>query len=351
MKRIGIITYHRAHNYGAVLQCYALQQVLIELGYDACVIDFRQLFTERFYKLFSLRYFLSILCKPNILLHYLIDIKKRFLRRIIFRSFVDKYLLTTSACSKKIPKDFDLYLIGSDQMWGLHCTNGIEPVFFGDFDHSSSVRIIGYAISTNFSSLECIGEAKLKKYVRNFSQLSFREEVICRKVEDMTGIKGRVDVDPTLLTSASTWDALIDCKWKNERYVLIYQIRYPQEKDLLLMKAKVLAKILDCKVIDLSSMTYSLEDFVSLFKYALYVVTTSFHATAFSIIFERPLYAVKLNDGHDGRYENLLKAIGGEQMLVEQNFIPSIKNVDYSSIKCNLNRIKAYSIDYLKTLS
>ena len=350
MKRIGILTFHRAHNYGAVLQCYALQQILMQLGYDARVIDYRQKFTERIYKLFSLRYFFSMYLHPKKAFSYIVNIRKRYRKNKVFTSFIDRYFNVTEVCTKNIPQDFDIYLIGSDQVWGIHCTNGVEPVYFGSFFRLSESKLFSYAISTNIASLEAVGDEKIMKYASSFCEISFREEAICRKFESMTGIKGRVDIDPTLLTSPSTWDSLIDSKWEKERYILIYQVRYPHGKNVLMEKAEILARTLKCTILDLSSMTYSPEDFVSLFKYALYVVTTSFHATVFSIIFERPLYAIKLNDGHDGRYENILRAVGGENMLVEKDFNPIVQNIDYKSIKNRLDLLKDSSISYLKTL-
>ena len=225
----------------------------------------------------------------------------------------------------------------------------LDPIYFGEFSHPSTSKIIGYAISSNLKSIQSIEPSELLKYAKNFHSLSFRESEICQAVKGITNIEGRIDVDPVLLTDSSFWDTMIQSQWKREKYILVYQVRYPKSNPSILMeKAKELAMKENCKVINLSNKLYSPEDFVSLIKYAQCVITSSFHATIFSIIFERPLYSVKLNDGHDGRYESLLNKIGGKDLLVECNFTPAIKKIDYSEIKAQLAQIKQDSIKYLE---
>lgn len=73
---------------------------------------------------------------------------------------------------------------------------------------------------------------------------------------------------------------------------------------------------MQCKVISLYPMKYSLSDFVSLFKYASGVITSSFHATVFSLIFEKPLMSIVLDDGFDNRYVSLLEKVHASNALV-----------------------------------
>ncbi len=350
MKKVGILTFHRAHNYGAVLQCYALQEVLKGLGYDVKVIDYRQQYTEKLYAPFSIACFSEMLLHPRRMYRYLKSMPRRFNKKKLFYAFTTKWLNQTIPCTNSsIPQNIETYIVGSDQLWGLHCTGGIkDPVYFGNFDISPSSSIIGYAISTNQKSIESISAEVLSANCSNFTTLSFRELLISDTIREKCGVESRVDIDPTLLTNGSTWKAMINDKWANEKYVLLYQVRTPKGDNMLLnRKATELAQKLKCKVMDLSAMKYTVEDFVSLFKYAQCVVTSSFHASVFSVIFERPLQAVMLKDGHDGRYENILKAIGAEKMLVEMDFTPEKLNVDYAKIKAKLLALQQDSINYL----
>ena len=350
--KIGILTFHRAHNYGAVLQCFALQEVLKLMGHDVQVLDYRQPFIEELYSPFNLHRFSGLLIHPRILYRYCKSIPWRLKRKNIFNSFLKKHILTTMPFRTDMLQDFDIYVIGSDQLWGLHCLGGIADDFYmGNFKHTPQSKVIGYAISTNLKSLEELGESRLIDSVHNFSKLSMREEFAADYIEKQIGIKPSLCLDPTLLTNHDVWKPLINDKWKNEKYILMYEVRRLKDNpNMLQEKAKSLADIYNCKIIDLSSMTYSVEDFVSLFKYAQYVVTTSFHATVFSIIFNTPFYSIKLNDGHDGRYVNLLNALGLEACCVEKDFICSPQEIDFSSAKDKLETLRSTSCEFLLEL-
>ncbi len=352
-KKVGILTFHIANNHGAILQCYALQEVLKKIGYDVEVIDYKQPHIKTTSPPFSIRRLISLLLHPRALYGYIKSIPYRLEKNKNFDIFRNKYLnISSSSYSRNtILHDIDTYVIGSDQVWSLHCTNGLDPVYFGDFKRKDSSKIIGYAISSNLKSIDTINEVDLTKYVNNFDILSFREQSISDAVLAKCGKHSRVDVDPTLLTDATLWDKMIDAKWADRKYILLYQVRGSKEtRSTLKRKAEEQAKLLGCEVVNLGDPKYSPIDFVSAFKYAQCVITSSFHASVFSVIFERPLQAVMLNDGHDGRYVNILKAIGAENMLVDINFKPVIKNYDYVQILSRLENLRKYSIDYLITL-
>ncbi len=353
MKKIGILTFHRAHNYGAVLQCYALQETLKDIGYHVEVVDYRQPYIESVYKPLSLSYISKNWRHPRVLHRYFKKSLNRVEKSSIFSIFMERWITLTAPIdpNRNQMNDIDTYVIGSDQMWGLHCTGGLDPIYFGEFRRAKESKVVGYAISSNTRSIESIDKELMQSYCTNFSELSFREPVIADAVSAKTGLKSRVDIDPTLLTDESHWHKMINDKWSKERYVLLYQVRTPhQDPKLLNRKAAELAEKLGCRVIDMSDMRYSPEDFVSLFKYAEAVVTSSFHASVFSVIFERSLYAVRLKDGHDSRYENILNAIGAEDLLVDMDFTPEPKSVDYRPIKSNLAKLRTESLDYLRGL-
>lgn len=347
--KIGILTFHRAVNYGAILQCFALQEVLKILKYEVSVIDYRQPNIEAAYSPLSIACIQRTITRPIGLFNYVMGLYSRVSRRKPFNSFVSHYLDTTKECNENIPSGFDIYMIGSDQVWNLRKP---DPVYFGSFNRSPQSRVVGYAISSNLNSIKALDVDFLKRSVQNFSCLSIRERELAEVVADRTSTDVRVDIDPTLLADSSLWDRILNHDFKSRKYVLLYQVRgFSKKHNPLYMKAKELADKMGCEVIDLSDMTYSPEDFVSLFKYAQYVVTSSFHGTAFSLIFERPLYSVKLNDDKNGRYESLLNAIGAESMLVNLDFIPEVRDIDYEPIRARLGELRQGSIDYLKSLS
>lgn len=321
--KIGIITYHRAHNYGAVLQCYALQEVLKTTGHDAWVIDYCQPYIDSRYKsAFSIPLFFKLLLKLNLksALKLIVNGSRIQKRKVNYESFRKKYLRCTDECSQEnIPQNFDCYIIGSDQVWGLHCTCGYDPVFWGQFNKPQKSRLIGYAISSNGDYKDYLSKQEIFSYVNSFDYLSFREESVRDDIKSITGLTKSITLDPTLLTTQEIWSALLNKRWKKRNYVVVYQIRVlPHNRNMIKNQAVQYAKKYGCDVIDLTSMRYSVEDFVSAIRYAKCVFTSSFHATVFSLIFGTPFFSFKLYDGHDGRYADLLKEFGLERNLVDE---------------------------------
>lgn len=354
MKKIGIITFHRACNYGAILQCYALQQCLSKWGYEAKVIDYIQPYTESIYKSLGWAKIREYLFHPRGLFKYILKYNVRAKRLEIFNDFALHYLNLTSCCSAKtLPADFDIYIIGSDQLWNISCLGGkIDNVYMGNIQHFSTSKIVSYAISTDVKSLDFIGKIKLKQYVDNFECLSFREKSMAEKVASMTEQKCRVDIDPTLLADAKMWNDLVDNKWSDRKYIVVYQVRYPRgKKNILIEKAKAIAKQLNnYQIIDLSESVYSPRDFISLIKYASCVITSSFHATVFSLIFEIPFYTLRWNDGSDLRYTELLATLGLNNRLIDLNSNISFSEINYTPINKKLAEIRRPSINYLLSL-
>ena len=352
--KIGILTFHRAHNYGAVLQCYALQEVLKGMGHDVQVIDYRQPFIDKSYTPFILRK-----CIGNFIhvkkeaYRYLRGVLERWRSQQFFEHFITSRLHLTASCdATSIPQDFDVYLIGSDQLWNpIIIGKKFDPVYLGEFKRPKGSTLLGYAISTPIGSFDKMGDKQLTNVVKSFHALSMREEMTAKVVGCLTGITPQVCCDPTLLTDASLWDAMTNDKFKNRKYVLVFEVRRPRRaRNLLKRKAAAIASRLGCEVITIGVGQYSVEDFVSLFKYASHVVTSSFHGTVFSLIFNRPFYSVKLKDGFDGRYENLLAAIGADSQCVDMDFNPVPTSVDYTKINDALKNYRAKSLTFLRQI-
>ena len=350
---IGILTFHQAHNYGAVLQCYALQETLRALGHEVCIINYNKKFIKKVYKIFDIRLFFQyMLHHPRVALRYLWGVKKRIIRKKNFDSFIKKHLLLSEECDfSHIPYNLDLYIIGSDQLWNSSLTGGCDKVYWGEFLHKPSSSLITYAISTSLSNLACISETFVKQHIKEFKSISVREKTLSLYLTKKFISRDYVTcLDPTLIADKKIWNTVCSYRFKHEKYVLIYQTRgYNNNPKLLRQKAEYLAKKENLKVIDLSTVYFPPEDFIGLFRYATCVITTSFHAVAFSLIFNKPFYAIALNDGHDSRYVDLLKSIGLESSIVKPDFIPQATEVDYTQVNNKLSKLKSISIDYLKS--
>lgn len=353
--KIGILTFHRAQNYGAILQCYALQKILREMGHDVSVIDYNQKYIKKVYKIFDVQRFVQCALfhfHPRVALKYLWDVKTRITRKHNFENFIKENINLSEECDcSNIPNDFDLYIIGSDQLWNSSLTGSCDKIYWGEFFHKPSSSIITYAISTSLSDLSGINETFVKQHVKNFKSISVRETSLSLYLKEKCIAKDIiVCLDPTLIADKNIWESVCSHRFQDEKYVLIYRARgYKNNPELLKQKAEYLAKRENLRVIDITSANLPIEDFIGLFRYATCVITTSFHAVAFSIIFNKPFYAIALNDGHDSRYVDLLKSIGLESSIVRPDFIPQLVEVDYTIVNKNLSKLRSISIDYLKS--
>lgn len=353
--KIGIITFHRANNYGAVLQCYALQTKLKALGYKTEVIDYRQRDIEDVYKPIRWNIIKKGLTNPRLLASYVLkqlpsNFQIAISKKHYYNSFRNKYLICTEPFHRtdKIPQDFDVYLIGSDQMWSTDCTNQkIDDIYFGNFQHSAKSKIKSYAISTNVQTLEKIEKQKLKKYILNFSALSFREKEVCDWVNNTMNTDSRIDVDPTLLLNKDEWFKFISPRPVQDKYILTYFVN-PIHND----KINRYAKQIGARVLDIEKVALSPIEFLTYIYYAEIILTSSFHATVFSILFEKPFYSLQTKKSTDIRYFNLLDQLG----LISQYFNPEISEfetnitIDFSTAKSKLKSMQDKSIAYLSKI-
>lgn len=351
-KKIGIITYSRTQNYGAILQCYALQEVLKAMDYDVQVINYKQPFESKSSSVISWNYFWRNRFHPGNILRYIMAMPQRWRVYKSFNDFKKRFISCTKQCTQdNIPQDFDIYLLGSDQLWTLSYSGGIDKVFWGQFEHPNKSLICGYAISSNKESIDSINANELKKLLSHFDVISLRELTIKRLLQEKCNdIDFRVDVDPTILADEHIWYKIIDEKWAIRDFVVTYQVARSQN-DILYKKALDLANQLGCEVIDLSTYEYSPQEFVSVIKYSKCVLTTSFHGVAFGIIFHRPLWVGLLNDGHDGRYVDLLTDLEATGFLHPIDAPPRIIDLNYQAIAKVLNVKRGSSFEYLKSLN
>ena len=199
-------------------------------------------------------------------------------------------------------------------------------------------------------SIDCLNRnGLLVPAIKNFSSLSFRESAIIDRINEFTGKKYPQCIDPTLLTDKSIWSPLLNNKWNGRKYVVSYQARGDGGKNFsLIQTASRLAMQHGWELVDLSTREYDVDDFVSAIANAQYVVTTSFHATVFSLIFHRQFAAYLLHDGHDSRYEDLLRKLDCENFIYDVTEEPKMyKAVDWDKVAINLSSIRKNSVDYL----
>lgn len=325
--KIGILTYHFANNYGAVLQVYALQEVLKNYNVETEVIDFISYKQRSNNSIMEDNDSLKSILKNIVRLPHYFDRKKRIEK---FEHFRRKYITVSSlkfSLEEEVSQDglgYDLIIVGSDQVWNPKTTDFHEIYFRIS---KLNIPVITYAVS--------LGKAKKEDIlpyisdIKNFKCISLREESSVVFLNDLLEMNKCVNVlDPTLLISAEKY--LQMSKYgivKKEPYILCYYLgRKNYVKVTRFMKR--ISKILNKPVyyINASNGVASYfsnminnagpEDFVSLIKGASIVFTNSFHATAISIKLGTSFYTFEESGSNDNRKKDLLKMLGIRNRVV-----------------------------------
>ena len=347
--KIGILTFHCAHNYGAILQCYALQEVLKGMGHSVEVIDYRPDYLRIPYDVMSLH---RILCRNPFRLakrfvFETLALPQQILRHKAFDRFINRHLNLSK--SPEIPSYYDVYVMGSDQIWNPKITNGFDDLYFGYFPFpKGSKKYIAYAASMETESLDSARKDYICKALNNFDAVSVRETHLATLLQPLTDKKISVVLDPTLLAGSSVWNVFLGSKPLERKYVLVYQVR---EDEAIMRIARHIASQLGAEVVTISAYPtwkrdkclYQIESpqaFVNWIKYASCVVTTSFHGTAFSVILNKPFYYVALGFG-DTRSISLLKLVGLEDRMINKVALPSFQEIDYAERQVN-DRLEKY---------
>ena len=353
--KIGILTFHCAHNYGAVLQCYATQEFLRSKGHEVEIINYRPQYLLQPYLLFNIRRIISrnpILMLKKVIKEIL-TFHIRYKRRKGFEKFINNRLILSECVDKtSIPSKYDVYIVGSDQIWNSRITNG-DDIYFCKFPFKKeNKKYISYAASMEATTLD--KNTLYSKLLNDFDAISVREKNIQALLAPYTNLQIQHVLDPTLMVSPKTWEALPSKSANKDKYVVVYQVA---ENPNTIRIAEHIAEQIGAKVKILvawigksSSIKFqdaTPEDFVDTIRNAACVVTTSFHGTAFSVIFNKPFYTIKLNAGRDTRSESLLKSISLEERLIEIDDTPTFSAIDYSDVNIKLEELRQESQNFL----
>lgn len=357
--KIGILTFHRAHNYGAVLQAYALQMYLTSIGHDVEFIDYRPKYIDDPYKIINQQLIYQRRYKEFIA--SVISIHFRIARRTKFRRFIKKYLIISSRRVYKkdeIPPDYDVYIFGSDQIWNLKLTNGADEIYWGFFNVNKSAIKVSYA-----PSMESISQSKgspsfFTDALKNFDYISVRESDLKSYLQMFTTKKIFSVVDPVLLHHESFWNSIKKKPKRNLKYVLLYDIRVNSKTEEI---AYNVARELGVAVLKINAWPHwrpnrthyqcvSPTEFLGLIDSAECVVSTSFHCIAFSILFKRPFYTYELKDGSDSRVKSLLTNLMLNDRIVSDSSSLIYSEIDFSISHASLEDLRKHSCFFLSQI-
>ena len=339
--KIGILTFHCADNYGAVLQAYGLQEYLSSFGHEVYIINYKPKYLTAPYRAFrnetpkggifiKLKYtFRNILIAPI-----------RLKRNLAFRKFRKTFLNCINFDFNNTENNFDIFIFGSDQIWNPQITNGFDKIFFGDFSAIRGKKAISYAASAgSIANINGISDKKyIQKQLSNFYAIGVREESLLKL---LSPTPCSLTIDPVLLAGKDVFLNIAN-HHINGRYLLLFQLYHDYKVEDIALK---IAKEKGLPVVKINSSSESLKDkgiisnaspelFLSYLKNASYIVTSSFHGVAFSILFERNFTSVCLNTASGERVYNLLQQLGLQNRITTLNGHKYETNdIDYHTVK------------------
>lgn len=361
--RIGILTFHRALNYGAVLQAYALINYLKSIGHDVEVIDYWPTGHAKAYALFnkdSLKN-KSIFVKLKILLYVLFRFKRAKKRKKKMEDLQKKFFEITDFPKYKSSEDlknvnYDIVVYGSDQIWwksSFPTYLGYDYVYWGDFIPNSCKKIT-YSASMGKIDLSNSDLSTIQNKLKSFSSIAVREKKLADILQRYTTTHINQTIDPVFLISKDKWNALCNHVFYKRKYVLLFNLMHSPAASKY---AKKISKEHNLDIIEITSLVEPFKfaknilqeldaiEFISYVKNAQYVVTSSFHGTAFSIIFEKQFISVGMKNNAE-RVKSLLSILNLSSNYQDDYSEQEINQINYSIVNellaREINKSKKY---------
>lgn len=365
--KICTVTFNYSENYGAQLQCYALQKALSDCGADVKVANLR-LNKERILRKFKLsRSGLRELFFDITHLSRYKDFKVASNRFIDFQNkmlSLTKVIKSTSEFSSVVG-GVDVCIVGSDQVW--------NPLFYGKPHFKepfllknipSNIQKYSYAASVGYPTIPKEVESEFKIALKTYEEISLRENSTKNYIQTVLGIPARTDIDPIFLLKKEDWyqqinpDRLID-----EPYILCFELSTPAYFDKFLKRIKNEYRQM-IKVVLLSRNFYSMLsgdiniydagpwEFLRLIRDAEIVISTSFHACAFSVLFNKNFFAC-LSKHPPERIINLLSIVGLKDRIISEKNFGSVNlenSINYSEANCKIENERNKSLSYIKRI-
>lgn len=336
MDKVGIITFHNAHNYGATLQVYALQKTLNNMGFDAKVINYNNKIITNQYKLIKYSKKNPIKC-VKLLYKSFKNYKNNKMRYIKFEDFINNKLKLTKEY-ENLESDFpkmDCYITGSDQVWNLDIVGELSNAYTLNFGEEKTKRI-SYAASVGDALQIRKNNMEFKKKIENLDYISVREEDAKDELQNIIKKPIEVVLDPTLLLKQEDWnkEILVENKEK-EKYILAYVVEADAEYIKIVndLSKKTGLKIIHFELINpgynnvlKSAYTEGPLEFINYIKNAEYIVATSFHATVFSIIFNKKFFIIP-HKKTGARVTNLLNKLEIRDRIFHN--LDDFENINY----------------------
>ena len=356
--KISVITLHRVTNFGSLLQTYATQKALEKLGHTAEIVDFvpegltfyRSVWPKGHSTVKRLIKFLPLLFCNTIQF----SMSNRFLKKYI--NLTDKRFGCYEKLAAGVP-EADVYLSGSDQVWNTQNSN--PPADLGAYylAFAGEKKRVAYAGSFGKDDFSPEETVMVTSWLKQYSAISVREDTAVDTLHRF-GLDGVHVVDPTLLLTPEDYKKLCTKKAPKPGYVFIYNLN---RNKVLEQAAVAIAKKKGLRVINFADTFEFVKgaknlfgndplDFLNYLSNADYVVTDSFHGTAFSLNFSKQVLSIPAPK-YNCRLESILRLTGCENRMfttVEEALEKIETPIDYTAAQEKLQAARERSLQYLK---
>lgn len=379
MKKIGICACYDTRNYGSMLQAFATQVAIENVGYESEYIIYKKKHTP----LFLLKQ-IPRLFNKNLMFDKMLGLKKKMalskhpevktkeavreesfkrFQKQYYRHFSQVYYGYEELC--KGIKNYSSVLVGSDQLWtpGGLATNFYNLMFVPD-----DINKVSYATSFGVSEIPFYQHKRTEEYLLRINHLSVREVKGAEIVKEISGCDAKVVVDPTLLLTKDEWTELIpEKRIEKEPYIFCYFLGENTEHREIAneLKRKTGIKIVctpyldsfvecDMEFGDEQLFGIGPDDFVNLIRGAEYVLTDSFHGSVFSILYHKKFITLNRfaegGQSRNSRIDSLCKLLDLESRRYNGNvFYQITKEIDYKAVDMKREELRGESIKFLES--
>lgn len=358
---VGILTFHRAENFGAVLQAFALQTFLENEGCKVSIIDYRNHKIDAMYDIFNPRILFTrknVFASLHLYLSRFKNIRDRKICKKKYEDFRRNFFHLTDKFQtlKKSTDFFDYVIVGSDQVWNLHLTGGLDRNYFLDFAKDTKTKKIAYAASAEKDPAHLLLHHKktVSRLLDDFDVLSVREDFLKDELKDYTAKEIKVCLDPTFLLNGNSYVKLASTV-PDYGYVLVYHMT-PIPSGSVLAEKIATSKNLKIKEIHIGygygkgderhKVNLGPLEILNYIAHAQEVITSSFHGLALSIILKKNVWVI--DKGNNLRQRNLLSHLGLENHLLTCVEDYDGDKIDYNSVDSKLNQLIKDSKEFIR---
>lgn len=351
--KFGLITIHATQNYGSLLQAYSTYKAVESLGRDITLVDYRNAAIEEREKPITDR---PISSAKDILKKALWGLGQKRKYEGILNFLKENVKISRRYTIENINEantEFDVFVTGSDIVWGMNIT-GNDLTFFLDFAEKSKKKIaFSASIGTKWTENE---QAKVKPLLEKYDYISVREQLAADWVQELTGKSVSVTCDPTMLWNLKFWQQFIlEDYGPNERYVLIYAVN-PDRRNIIdgieyAKKHKIKAYFINFYLPVKGSKTVrpvTVQQWITLIAKSDAVFSASYHGLLFSLYFEKDVFFY--NRGEKSRMISLAKELHIENREGNEHNIMENIPINYEFIREKLDQKREYSWFVLKSM-